>query len=135
MVRAASLAKLRGAVASTSSTVTLGGLYDRDLFLETHGDATLFVAAPQSSDPPPGVRAEVLPAAEYAVFTHPGGHDDGIDRSYGALGTYVNERLISHQGPIREHYLGGALSDPPTFTATEICWPILRTTPPPNSAT
>jgi DNA-binding transcriptional MerR regulator len=126
----ASLQTLRDAVAPTPSAITLGGLYDRELFLETRGEATLFVAAPQAADPPTGVRAEVLPQAEYAVLTHPGGHDEGIDRSYGALGTYVNERLISHRGPIREHYLGGALADPPTFTATEICWPIFSTTPP-----
>jgi effector-binding domain-containing protein len=110
--------------------VALGGLYDRALFLESRGTATMFVPAPQSTDPPDGIRAEVLPAAEYAVLTHHGGHDDGIDRSYGALGTYVNERLISHQGPIREHYLGSTPSQPTTFTATEICWPIFSTTPP-----
>jgi DNA-binding transcriptional MerR regulator len=111
-----------------AAAVVPGGLYDRSLFLESRGDAKLFVAAPQSADPPEGVRAEVLPAVEYAVLTHSGGHDESIDRSYGALGTYVNERLISHQGPIREHYLGGTPSAPAAFTATEICWPILRTT-------
>lgn len=131
----AALSKLRDAVAAAangSSAVFLGGLYDRALFLESHGNATLFVPAPQSTEPPDGIRAEILPAAEYAVLTHHGGHDDGIDRSYGALGTYVNERLLSHQGPIREHYLGSTPSQPATFTATEICWPIFSTTPPPD---
>jgi effector-binding domain-containing protein len=70
-----------------------------------------------------------LPQAEFAVLSHSGGHD-GIDRSYGALGRYVNENLISHQGPIREHYIGATPSDPYNFTATEICWPICSTTPP-----
>ena len=129
------LGRLRDAVAAAPhapSAVALGGLYDRALFLESRGNATLFVPAPQSTDAPDGIRAEVLPAAEYAVLTHHGGHDDSIDRSYGALGTYVNERLISHQGPIREHYLGSTPSDPTTFTATEICWPIFNTTPPPR---
>ena len=106
-----------------------GGLYDRELFLESRGTATLFVPAPPSAHPPADVRAEVLPQAEFAVLTHSGGHD-GIDRSYGALGSYVNEHLISHQGPIREHYLGATPSDPTAFTATEICWPIFNTTPP-----
>ena len=55
-----------------------------------------------------------------------------IDRSYGALGIYANEHLISDQGPIREHYIGATPSDPTTFTATEICWPIFSTTPPPE---
>ncbi|WP_445168238.1 MerR family transcriptional regulator [Mycolicibacterium sp. Dal123E01] len=130
----ATLRKLRDAVAtatSAHSAIMPGGLYDRELFLESRGNATLFVAAPQSADPPAGVRAEVLPQAEFAVLSHSGGHE-GIDRSYGALGTYANEHLISHQGPIREHYLGSTPSDPTTFTATEICWPIFSTTPPPE---
>lgn len=132
---AAALRALYDAVAAPGSTraaVVLGGLYDRALFLEARGEAKLFIAAPQSAEPPKGVRAEVLPAAEYAVLTHPGGHDEGIDRSYGALGTYVNEHLISHQGPIREHYIGSTPSAPTAFTATEICWPILRTTASPS---
>ncbi len=132
---AATLGRLRHAVAAAAgapSAVVPGGLYDRALFLESRGHATLFVPAPQSTDPPEGVRAEVLPKAEYAVLTHSGGHDESIDRSYGALGVYANERLISGQGPIREHYLGSTPSDPTAFTATEICWPIFSTTPLPE---
>ncbi|MEU0493917.1 MerR family transcriptional regulator [Mycobacterium sp. NPDC006124] len=128
------LSTLRDAVATAAGddcVVVPGGLYERALFLETQGEAKLFVAAPQSAVPPDGVRAEVLPPAEFAVLTHSGGHD-GIDRSYAALGTYVNERLISHQGPIREHYIGGTHSEPTTFTATEICWPIFSTAQPPE---
>ncbi|MCF6391053.1 MerR family transcriptional regulator [Mycobacterium sp. MBM] len=104
-----------------------GGLYDRALFLESRGEATLFVPAPHSVHPPEGIRAEVLPQGEFAVLTHSGGHD-GIDRSYGALGIHVNEHLISDQGPIREHYIGSTPSEPYNFTATEICWPIFSTT-------
>lgn len=126
------LGTLREAVAAAGSAplgFVPGGLYERELFLESRGKATLFVPAPQSAQPPQGIRAEVLPQAEFAVLTHSGGHD-GIDRSYGALGRYVNENLISHQGPIREHYIGSTPSDPYNFTATEICWPIFSTTPP-----
>ena len=126
------LGTLREAVAAAGSAplgFVPGGLYDRALFLESRGKAKLFVPAPNSAHPPEGVRAEVLPQAEFAVLSHSGGHD-GIDRSYGALGRYVNEHLISHQGPIREHYLGATPSNPTTFTATEICWPIFSTTPP-----
>lgn len=129
-----SLRTLRDAVAMAGSTHLgdePGGLYDRALFLESRGTAILFVPAPHSAHPPDGVRAEVLPPAEFAVLTHAGGHD-GIDRSYAALGRYVNEHLISHQGPIREHYIGATPSAPMTFTATEICWPIFSTTPPPE---
>jgi DNA-binding transcriptional MerR regulator/effector-binding domain-containing protein len=128
------LGTLREAVAAAGSAplgFLPGGLYDRDLFLESRGRATLFVPAPQSAQPPEGIRAETLPQAEFAVLTHSGGHD-GIDRSYGALGIHVNEHLISNQGPIREHYLGSTPSDPYNFTATEICWPIFSTTPPPE---
>ena len=128
-----SLTTLRDAVATAGSApfgVVPGGLYDRALFLESRGRATMFVPAPHSTQPPEGVRAEVLPPAEFAVLTHSGGHD-GIDRSYAALGSYVNEHLISHQGPIREHYIGATPSAPMTFTATEICWPIFSTTPRP----
>ncbi|QCH24381.1 MerR family transcriptional regulator [Mycobacteroides salmoniphilum] len=131
---AATLKTLRDAVATATgepSAVVPGGLYDRALFLESRGKATLFVPAPQSAIPPEGARAEVLPQAEFAVLTHPGGHDESIDRSYGALGIYANEHLISGQGPIREHYIGATPSDPTAFTATEICWPIFSTAPPP----
>ncbi|ADG80732.1 Transcriptional regulator, MerR family OS=Tsukamurella paurometabola (strain ATCC 8368 / DSM/ CCUG 35730 / CIP 100753 / JCM 10117 / KCTC 9821 / NBRC 16120/ NCIMB 702349 / NCTC 13040) OX=521096 GN=Tpau_4163 PE=4 SV=1 [Tsukamurella paurometabola] len=127
-----SVRTLHRAVAAATgepAAVVPGGLYDRALFLEQRGRATMFVAAPSTADPPDGIHAEVLPGAAFAVLTHPGGHD-GIDRSYAALGTYVNEHLISGQGPIREHYLGGTPADPARFTATEICWPIFSTTPP-----
>jgi DNA-binding transcriptional MerR regulator len=127
----ATLGRLRDAVAtaaSAPSAVVPGGLYDRTLFLESRGKATLFVPAPRYAKPPEGIRAEVLPQAEFAVLTHSGGHD-GIDRSYGALGIHVNEHLISDQGPIREHYIGSTPSNPYNFTATEICWPIFSTTP------
>lgn len=128
----ATLSRLRDAVATAAaapSPVVPGGLYERAIFLESHGKATLFVPAPEFAEPPEGIRSEVLPQAEYAVLTHPGGHEQGIDRSYAALGIYANEHLISDQGPIREHYLGATPSAPTTFTATEICWPIFSTTP------
>jgi DNA-binding transcriptional MerR regulator len=129
---AAALRKLHQAVAMAAGVPTAvvpGGLYERALFLEQQGSATMFVPAPSSADPPEGIHAEVLPRTEFAVLTHPGGHD-GIDRSYAALGIYVNEHLISSQGPIREHYFGGTPTDPARFTATELCWPIFSTTAP-----
>ncbi|WP_439028887.1 MerR family transcriptional regulator [Gordonia terrae] len=127
------LTTLRDAVAATASAasaVVPGGLYDRALFLESYGEATLFVPAPEAAAPPDGIRAEILPQADYAMLTHSGGHDGSIDRSYGALGRYANERLISREGPIRERYIGDTQSGPTTFSATEIYWPILSTAPP-----
>ena|SRR6202049_2233297 len=89
------------------------------------------VARPVYSSPPttqscrrPPVRTRVLTAVEVAVLTHPGTSHTDIDRSYGELGTYVTEHLISHQGPIREHYLGAEPGHFARFDRTEICWPI-----------
>ncbi|MEH3139641.1 MAG: MerR family transcriptional regulator [Mycobacterium kyogaense] len=113
------------AAAGVHSAVAPGGLYERALFSDSRGEATLFVPAPPSGAAPQAVSARILPAEDYAVLTHSGDHE-GIDRSYAALGKYANEQLISDQGPTREHYLGGSL-DPARFTATEICWPIFRT--------
>lgn len=104
----------------------LGGVYDRELFTEERGEATLFVPVAASVPPPETVRAEMLPPADVAVVTH-NGSGPGIDRTYGMLGAYVHEHLISHEGPIREHYVGAPLSNLTDYTATEICWPILDT--------
>jgi DNA-binding transcriptional MerR regulator len=103
-----------------------GGLYERELFTESRGDATVFIAA-GDADPIAPVYVRVLPAAEFAVLTHQGTSHSGIDRSYAQLGAYVSEHLLSDQGPIREYYLGvepGAFSD---FDRTEIYWPIFGT--------
>ena len=123
------LGEALSAAASAPDAAVYGGLYDRALFSESRGEATLFVPAPQSTMVPQGIRAHVLPQADYAVLTHSGNHE-GIDRSYAALGKYANEQVISDQGPTREHYLGGSLFEPTHFTATEICWPIFRTASP-----
>jgi DNA-binding transcriptional MerR regulator len=104
----------------------LGGVYDRELFSEERGEATLFVPVAASIPPPETVHAETLPPAEVAVLTHTGS-GSGIDRTYGILGAYVHEHLISHEGPIREHYVGAPLSNLTDYTATEICWPIFNT--------
>jgi DNA-binding transcriptional MerR regulator len=109
----------------------LGGVYDRELFSEERGEATLFVPVAASSPPPETVHAETLPPAEVAVLTHTGA-GSGIDRTYGMLGAYVHEHLISHEGPIREHYVGAPLSDFTSYTATEICWPIFNTSASPS---
>lgn len=106
-----------------------GGLYERELFTEARGHATLFIPVPHTSHHPDTVQATVLAPAEVAVLTHPGSHDD-LSRSYGLLGSYVHEHLISQHGPIREHYLGAPPSDLTAFSHTEICWPIFNTAPP-----
>jgi DNA-binding transcriptional MerR regulator len=111
-----------------------GGLYERELFTESRGQASVFIPIADPIPPPAPVRAFVLPAAEVAILTHRGSSHSDIDRSYGELGTYVTEHLVSHQGPIREHYLGAEPGHFARFDRTEICWPIFSTAPVDNAA-
>ncbi|MFE7199938.1 helix-turn-helix domain-containing protein [Pseudonocardia alni] len=67
---AAALRTLHRAVATAAgapAAVVPGGLYERALFLEQQGRATLFVPAPPSVGPPAGVRAEVLGSSQMTV--------------------------------------------------------------------
>ena len=65
-----------------------------------------------------------IPAANLAVLVHRGPFSD-LDQAYGALGTFVAERVIAADGPIREHYLvTEADTDDPAASRTEVCWPI-----------
>ena len=102
----------------------VGGLYERELFTESRGEATVFIPTDNPIAPPGPVRTCVVAAAEVAILTHQGTSHTDIDRSYGQLGTYVTEHLISDQGPIREHYLGPEPGHFASFDRTEICWPI-----------
>jgi DNA-binding transcriptional MerR regulator len=63
------------------------------------------------------VHSTELPGARVAVAVHRGAFED-LDETYGALGTFVVERSIGADGPIREHYLDD--------TTTEVCWPVLE---------
>jgi len=104
-----------------------GGVFATELFSEETGQATVFV--PTTTEPPPlgRVAPRVIPAAELAVIIHVGSHAD-VDRSYGALATYVADHALRVDGPIREYYLVGR-QDTPDESAwrTEICWPIFST--------
>ena len=76
--------------------------------------------------PPTGgrVRPVTLPAAELAVATHAGPHDD-IDVTYGRLGRWAAEHSLTVAGPVREHYLRGPRdTDDATSWRTEIAWPV-----------
>jgi DNA-binding transcriptional MerR regulator len=105
----------------------VGGLYERELFTESRGEASLFIPTDNPIPPPGPVCSRVLPATDVAMLTHVGTSHTDIDRSYGDLGTYVAEHLISDQGPIREHYLGPEPGHFASFDRTEICWPIFGT--------
>jgi effector-binding domain-containing protein len=70
-----------------------------------------------------------IPAVELAVAVHRGALAD-LDQTYGALGTYVAEREIGLDGPIREHYLVSQFdTDDESQLVTEVGWPVLQTTP------
>jgi hypothetical protein len=77
--------------------------------------------------PPGRARWQQIPAIEAAVIMHEGPFD-GIDRTYGALGTVVAERAIGVDGPIREYYVVsfGDTDDEEQYR-TEVCWPVFLT--------
>jgi DNA-binding transcriptional MerR regulator len=105
-----------------------GGLFERELFTESRGEANVLIPVTDQRVPPAHIRQFIVPAMDVAVLTHDGSHDN-LDRSYGRLGTYVSEHLISDDGPIREHYLDSEPTNFTTFKRTEICWPIFSTAP------
>ncbi|MGY1822936.1 MerR family transcriptional regulator [Geodermatophilus sp. SYSU D00079] len=105
-----------------------GGLYDNALF-ET-GRGHLLVYRPTAEPPHRGrVHPVTLPAAELAVTTHVGEHDD-IDVTYGLLGSWVVANALAVAGPVRESYLVGPRDTAdPTAWRTEIGWPVFRVAP------
>jgi len=102
-----------------------GGLYDNALFTDGAGTALLYL--PTAHPPAAGrVRPVELPAAELAVTTHRGEHDD-VDVTYGELGAWVVEHALAVAGPVREHYLVGPRDTPDAAEwRTEIGWPVFR---------
>ena len=136
-------ATLHGAVRSAGlePSGVGGGLFPGELFELEIADVVVFVpvARPVASG---SGRARMLevPAAELAVALHDGPFDD-LDRTYGALGSYVAEREVAIDGPIREYYLDNLddmhdvsdmddASDHAQGDAQpriEVGWPIFRT--------
>ncbi len=71
-----------------------------------------------------------VPEAELAVALHRGPFAD-LDRTYGALGTYVAERELGVEGPIREYYLVSPLDTADESAhRTEVGWPVFQTAGP-----
>ena len=67
-----------------------------------------------------------IPPAQLAVMVHGGPFGD-MDQTYGELGTFVVERALGAEGPIREYYLvSEADTDDPSRLRTEVCWPVSR---------
>jgi DNA-binding transcriptional MerR regulator len=111
-----------------------GGLYASELFERELGDVVVFIPidGPSSNGrtaPAAGrVHSIVVPPGELAIAVHHGSHVD-VDRTYGALGSYVAEHAVGVDGPVREHYLVSRLDTADEASwKTEIGWPIFQTT-------
>ena len=105
-----------------------GALYPNELFELEKGEVVVFV--PVAGDVAPSGRAAPfqIPAAELAVTVHEGPFAE-LDQAYGALGTYVAERELGVEGPIREHYLVTYTdTEDESQHRTEVCWPVFYTT-------
>jgi DNA-binding transcriptional MerR regulator len=104
-----------------------GALYPNEFFQEELGEIVAFI--PVTDMPTPSGRPQLIeiPGAELAITVHNGAISE-LDRTYGALGTFVAEREIGVQGPIREHYVVTS-HEPSTEPVhhTEVCWPVFHT--------
>jgi DNA-binding transcriptional MerR regulator len=96
-----------------------------EAFFEAHaGEVVAFVPIAGGARMTAGVESLAIPAADLAVAVHRGPFDD-LDKTYGALGTFVTERGIGATGDVREHYLDAEASDgDPAEARTEVCWPV-----------
>jgi DNA-binding transcriptional MerR regulator/effector-binding domain-containing protein len=106
-----------------------GALFLAELFQLGCSEVVAYV--PVGGEVPSGGRAITLeiPPAELAVAVHRGTLAD-LDLTYAALGTYVAEREIGVDGPIREHYLVTAFdTDDESRHVTEVGWPVFQTAP------
>jgi DNA-binding transcriptional MerR regulator len=102
-----------------------GALYASEFFEAGRGEVVAFVPVQPGETGTGRARPVEIPGAELAVTLHSGPFG-ALDRTYGALGTYVCEREIGVRGPIREHYL---VADTPDESQhrTEVCWPVFHT--------
>jgi DNA-binding transcriptional MerR regulator len=110
-------------------SATAGGVFSNELFTVERGAATIFVPCASHVRPTGRVEPLVVSGVELATTVHNGAHN-GIDRGYGALGSYVTRHALAVDGPLREYYLVDR-HDTADATAwrTEIGWPIFATGP------
>ena len=107
-----------------------GALFPKEFFEDEIGDRVAHV--PVDGDTagtaflPSRVTTGEIPAMDAAVLVHDGPFGD-IDRTYGALGTWVLERVTGANGPIREYYLPTGDRDNLLAHVTEVCWPVTTT--------
>lgn len=101
-----------------------GALFPLSFFEDEEGEVTAFVPVDRVPGPLTGrVREVEIPAITAAVAVHDGPFGD-LDRTYGALGTWVLERAAGADGPIREYYLPTGDPDDLLQHTTEVCWPV-----------
>jgi DNA-binding transcriptional MerR regulator len=103
-----------------------GCLYPNEMFELEEGEMVAFVPVTGHATGSGRVHPYELPAVELAIMVHQGSYDE-LDRAYGALGTYVAERAIGVEGPIRELYVVSPLDVEDTAELrTEVGWPVFR---------
>jgi DNA-binding transcriptional MerR regulator/effector-binding domain-containing protein len=104
-----------------------GALFPQAFFEDGEGEVTAFV--PVQRSPAEGLPARVreveIPAITAAVAVHEGPFGD-LDRTYGALGSWVLEQAAGADGPIREYYLPTGDPDDLLEHTTQVCWPLRR---------
>ncbi|HVT20485.1 MAG TPA: MerR family transcriptional regulator [Mycobacteriales bacterium] len=102
-----------------------GALFPAEFFEDEHGEVTVFVPVAEVAGGalPDRVIATVVPGIRAAVAVHDGPFGD-LDRTYGALGTWVLDRAAGAPGPIREYYLPTGDPDDLLAHTTEVCWPL-----------
>ncbi len=106
-----------------------GAIIAGEFFAEERGEIIVYVPTAGAIRPVGRVTRLTIPAQELATIVHEGAHDDA-DQSYGALATYVSDRTLAVDGPIRERYLVFRHDTPDEATwRTEIGWPIFDTGP------
>jgi len=122
---AGAMAELDAALGPPAGHGPPGGLYDNALF--ENGRGRLLLYRPTPKPPTRGrVHPVTLPAAELVVTTHQGEHE-GIDVTYGELGSWVVNNALTVAGPVRERYLVGPRdTDDSAAWRTEIGWPVFR---------
>jgi DNA-binding transcriptional MerR regulator len=109
-----------------TATGVPGALFGFDIFADDHGGATVFIPVDGDLRPVGRVQPAIIPAAELAVISHHGPHDD-VDLDYSALGEYATRHEISVEGPLREYYDRFSWdTDDSTQWMTTLCWPIFR---------
>jgi DNA-binding transcriptional MerR regulator len=107
-----------------------GTLYSGEVFEWERGEVTAFVPVAGAAVGTGRAGLLEVPPAELAIAMHEGAFAE-LDRTYGALGTYVTERELGVDGPIREYYVVSPLdTDDEARYRTEVAWPVFQTAQP-----